>query len=50
MSLLFLVMLGGLAAHTGGASILRGIWRVTFWGAMATAITAAGGRLLGVAV
>jgi vacuolar iron transporter family protein len=50
MSLLFLVMLGGLAAHTGGASILRGIWRVRFWGAMATAITAAVGRLFGVAV
>jgi VIT1/CCC1 family predicted Fe2+/Mn2+ transporter len=50
MSLLFLVMLGGLAAHTGGASILKGIWRVTFWGAMAMAITAGVGRLFGVSV
>jgi VIT1/CCC1 family predicted Fe2+/Mn2+ transporter len=49
MSLLFLVTLGGLAAHTGGASILKGIWRVTFWGAMAMAITAGVGRLFGVA-
>jgi len=49
MSLLFLVMLGGLAARTGGASILKGIWRVTFWGAMAMAITAGVGRLFGVA-
>jgi len=49
-SLLFLVMLGGLAARTGGASILKGIWRVTFWGAMAMAITAGVGRLFGVAV
>ena len=29
-SLLFLVLLGGLAAYTGGAGILKAIWRVTF--------------------
>ena len=50
LSLLFLVMLGGLAARTGGASILKGTLRVTFWGAMAMAITAGVGRLFGVAV
>jgi VIT1/CCC1 family predicted Fe2+/Mn2+ transporter len=48
-SLLFLVILGGLAAYTGGAGILRGISRVTFWGALAMAITAGVGRLFGVA-
>ena len=48
-SLLFLVLLGGLAAYTGGASILKGIGRVTFWGAMAMAITAGVCRLFGVA-
>lgn len=49
-SLLFLVVLGGLAAHTGGAGIVRGITRVAFWGALAMAITAGVGRLFGVAV
>jgi len=49
-SLLFLVVLGGLAAHTGGAGIIRGIMRVSFWGALAMAITAGVGRLFGVAV
>ena len=48
-SLLFLVVLGGLAAYTGGAGILKGIWRVVFWGALAMAITAGVGLLFGVA-
>lgn len=48
-SLLFLVLLGGLAAYTGGAPIARGVARVTFWGALAMAITAGVGRLFGVA-
>jgi len=48
-SLLFLVVLGALAAYTGGAGMLKGIWRVTFWGALAMAITAGVGRLFGVA-
>ncbi|MBE0546811.1 MAG: VIT family protein [Rubrivivax sp.] len=47
-SLLFLVLLGGLAAYTGGAPIARGVARVTFWGALAMAITAGVGRLFGV--
>jgi VIT1/CCC1 family predicted Fe2+/Mn2+ transporter len=47
-SLLFLAILGGLAARTGGASIAIGALRVTFWGALAMAITAAVGRLFGV--
>ncbi|WP_457423554.1 VIT1/CCC1 transporter family protein [Roseateles sp. P5_E7] len=49
-SLLFLALLGGLAAYTGGAPIARGIVRVTFWGALAMAITAGVGKLFGVAV
>jgi len=48
-SLLFLVILGGLAAYTGGAGIAKGILRVTFWGALAMAITAGVGMLFGVA-
>jgi hypothetical protein len=39
----------GLAARTGGASIPKRVWRVTFWGALAMAITAGVGRLFGVA-
>jgi vacuolar iron transporter family protein len=49
-SLLFLVILGGLAAYTGGASIVKGIVRVTFWGALAMGITAGVGMLFGVSV
>jgi VIT1/CCC1 family predicted Fe2+/Mn2+ transporter len=49
-SLVFLVILGGLAAYTGGASIVKGIVRVTFWGALAMGITAGVGMLFGVSV
>lgn len=49
-SLLFLALLGGLASYTGGARILIGVMRVTFWGALAMAITAGIGALLGTAV
>src|SRR5512132_3439197 len=48
-SLLFLALLGALAAYTGGARILIGIVRVTFWGALAMAITAGIGALFGTA-
>lgn len=47
-SLVFLALLGGIAARTGGASMLKGALRVTFWGAMAMVLTAAVGRLFGV--
>jgi VIT1/CCC1 family predicted Fe2+/Mn2+ transporter len=47
-SLVFLALLGGLAARTGGAPIIVGAIRVTFWGALAMALTAAVGRLIGV--
>ena len=48
-SLVFLAALGAVAARTGGASPATGAWRVTFWGALAMAITAAVGALFGVA-
>jgi vacuolar iron transporter family protein len=46
-SLLFLAMLGGLAARAGGASVTLGAMRVTFWGALAMAVTAGVGALFG---
>ena len=46
-SLVFLAMLGFISARAGGASVLAGAWRVTFWGALAMAITAAAGTLFG---
>ena len=50
LSLVFLAALGVFAARAGGASMLVGAVRVTFWGAAAMALTAAVGRLFGVAV
>jgi vacuolar iron transporter family protein len=47
-SLLFLASLGSLAARTGGAPILRAAFRVTFWGALAMALTAGVGAIFGV--
>ena len=47
-SLLFLSLLGGIAARAGGAPIIAGAIRVTFWGALAMALTAGVGRLFGV--
>ena len=48
LSLIFLAVLGGLAARTGGASMTIGAIRVTFWGTLAMGLTAAVGRLFGV--
>lgn len=50
LSLVFLAALGMLAAQAGGASVLRGALRVTFWGALAMALTALVGRLFGAIV
>lgn len=50
LSLVFLALLGGLAARAGGASITIGALRVTFWGALAMALTAGVGRVFGVMV
>jgi VIT1/CCC1 family predicted Fe2+/Mn2+ transporter len=49
-SLVFLAILGGLAARVGGASVKMGAMRVTFWGALAMALTAGVGALFGTAV
>jgi len=46
-SLVFLAVLGGLAAHAGGAGVTMGAMRVTFWGALAMAVTAGVGALFG---
>jgi len=46
-SLVFLALLGGLAARAGGASMSAGAIRVTFWGALAMGITAGVGALFG---
>ena len=49
-SLVFLALLGAVAARTGGAGALVGAWRVTFWGALAMLITAGIGAAFGAAV
>ena len=49
-SLLFLALLGALAARAGGARVTPSIIRVTFWGALAMAITAGVGVLFGTVV
>jgi VIT1/CCC1 family predicted Fe2+/Mn2+ transporter len=49
-SLVFLAILGALAARVGGAGVMKGAMRVTFWGALAMALTAGVGKLFGTAV
>jgi vacuolar iron transporter family protein len=49
-ALVFLAILGAVSAQAGGAPIAAAAWRVTFWGALAMALTAAIGKLFGVAV
>lgn len=49
-SLGFLAFLGGLAARVGGARATVGAMRVTFWGALAMALTAGVGALFGTVV
>ena len=46
-SLVFLALLGGLAARAGGAGVMVGAIRVTFWGALAMGLTAGVGALFG---
>lgn len=48
LSLIFLAMLGGLAAQAGGAPVALGSARVAFWGAIAMGATAAVGQWFGV--
>ncbi len=49
-SILFLALLGGFGAHAGGAPVIRAALRVTFWGALAMALTAGVGALFGATV
>ncbi len=46
-SMIFLAILGALSAYAGGAPLLGSIVRVTFWGALAMALTAGVGALVG---
>jgi VIT1/CCC1 family predicted Fe2+/Mn2+ transporter len=47
-SLVFLAGLGAVGARAAGAGVLRATVRVTFWGALAMAVTAGIGKLFGV--
>jgi VIT1/CCC1 family predicted Fe2+/Mn2+ transporter len=49
-SLVFLAVLGAVAAKAGGAGMLRGSLRVLFWGAIAMAVTAGVGKLFGAVI
>ena len=49
-SLVFLALLGGLAARAGGADMMVGALRVTFWGALAMGLTAGVGAVFGTVV
>ena len=49
-SLGFLALLGAIGAKAGGANILRATVRVTFWGALAMALTAGIGKIFGTVV
>jgi VIT1/CCC1 family predicted Fe2+/Mn2+ transporter len=50
LSLVFLAILGGLGAWAGGAPLGRAVLRVSFWGAIAMAVTAGVGKLVGAVV
>lgn len=49
-ALVFLIILGGVSAKTGGSSMLKAIVRVTFWGTIAMGLTALVGYWFGVNV
>ena len=49
-SLVFLAILGGMAARTGDAPMMAGIVRVTFWGALAMGLTSVVGAVFGTVV
>jgi VIT1/CCC1 family predicted Fe2+/Mn2+ transporter len=49
-ALFFLAILGGIAAKTGGANVLKGSLRVTLWSSLAMASTAAIGALFGATI
>jgi VIT1/CCC1 family predicted Fe2+/Mn2+ transporter len=49
-ALIFLAVLGGIAAKTGGSGVLKAILRITFWGTVAMGLTALVGYVFGVNV
>jgi VIT1/CCC1 family predicted Fe2+/Mn2+ transporter len=49
-AILFLTILGTLAAKTGGSSLVKGILRITFWGTLAMGVTALIGHFFGVSL
>ncbi len=49
-SLLFLAALGAIGARAGGADVMKATVRVTFWGALAMAVTAGVGKIFGAVV
>lgn len=49
-AILFLILLGGVAAKTGGSNVWKAISRVTFWGSVAMGLTALVGYLFGVSL
>lgn len=49
-TLVFLALLGAVGAAAGGAGVMKAAVRVTFWGALAMAITAGIGKLFGTVV
>jgi len=49
-SILFLTLLGGFGAYAGGAPLVKAALRVTFWGALAMALTAGVGAMFGAVV
>lgn len=49
-SIVFLMLLGAVAAKTGGAKVAPGVARIAFWGTVAMAVTAFVGHLFGVSI
>lgn len=49
-SIVFLALLGGFGAYAGGAPVAKAAFRVTFWGALAMALTAGVGAMFGATV
>jgi len=47
-AIIFLIILGAVAAKAGGSSIAKAVLRITFWGTAAMGLTAAVGYLFGV--
>ena len=49
-AIVFLIVLGAVAAKAGGSSVTKAVLRITFWGTMAMGLTALVGYLFGVRV